>query len=1382
MLTTDQWVTQPLATGTFDGDDYTSSDTETVTAAQGPAISLDKSASPGSYSAAGEEITYTFTVENTGNVTLEDITITDALPGLSGISPASVPSLAPGATAVFTASYTITQSDVDNGSVGNTATATGTFDGDDYTSSDTETVTAAQGPAISLDKSASPGSYSAAGEEITYTFTVENTGNVTLEDITITDALPGLSGISPASVPSLAPGATAVFTASYTITQSDVDNGSVGNTATATGTFDGDDYTSSDTETVTAAQGPAISLDKSASPGSYSAAGEEITYTFTVENTGNVTLEDITITDALPGLSGISPASVPSLAPGATAVFTASYTITQSDVDNGSVGNTATATGTFDGDDYTSSDTETVTAAQGPAISLDKSASPGSYSAAGEEITYTFTVENTGNVTLEDITITDALPGLSGISPASVPSLAPGATAVFTASYTITQSDVDNGSVGNTATATGTFDGDDYTSSDTETVTAAQGPAISLDKSASPGSYSAAGEEITYTFTVENTGNVTLEDITITDALPGLSGISPASVPSLAPGATAVFTASYTITQSDVDNGSVGNTATATGTFDGDDYTSSDTETVTAAQGPAISLDKSASPGSYSAAGEEITYTFTVENTGNVTLEDITITDALPGLSGISPASVPSLAPGATAVFTASYTITQSDVDNGSVGNTATATGTFDGDDYTSSDTETVTAAQGPAISLDKSASPGSYSAAGEEITYTFTVENTGNVTLEDITITDALPGLSGISPASVPSLAPGATAVFTASYTITQSDVDNGSVGNTATATGTFDGDDYTSSDTETVTAAQGPAISLDKSASPGSYSAAGEEITYTFTVENTGNVTLEDITITDALPGLSGISPASVPSLAPGATAVFTASYTITQSDVDNGSVGNTATATGTFDGDDYTSSDTETVTAAQGPAISLDKSASPGSYSAAGEEITYTFTVENTGNVTLEDITITDALPGLSGISPASVPSLAPGATAVFTASYTITQSDVDNGSVGNTATATGTFDGDDYTSSDTETVTAAQGPAISLDKSASPGSYSAAGEEITYTFTVENTGNVTLEDITITDALPGLSGISPASVPSLAPGATAVFTASYTITQSDVDNGSVGNTATATGTFDGDDYTSSDTETVTAAQGPAISLDKSASPGSYSAAGEEITYTFTVENTGNVTLEDITITDALPGLSGISPASVPSLAPGATAVFTASYTITQSDVDNGSVGNTATATGTFDGDDYTSSDTETVTAAQGPAISLDKSASPGSYSAAGEEITYTFTVENTGNVTLEDITITDALPGLSGISPASVPSLAPGATAVFTASYTITQSMLTTDQWVTQPLPRVLLTGMTIRPAIRRRSPRLRVQRSALTNRPPLAATVQRAKRSLIPLSR
>ena len=70
-----------------------------------------------------------------------------------------------------------------------------------------------------------------------------------------------------------------------------------------------------------------------------------------------------------------------------------------------------------------------------------------------------------------------------------------------------------------------------------------------------------------------------------------------------------------------------------------------------------------------------------------------------------------------------------------------------------------------------------------------------------------------------------------------------------------------------------------------------------------------------------------------------------------------------------------------------------------------ITYSYKVTNTGNVTLNPVTVTDPLSGLSTIScPATL--LAAGATETCTATYTTTQADVTRGSITNTATATAT----------------------------------------------------------------------------------------------------------------------------------------------------------------------------------------------------------------------------------------------------------------------------------------------------------------------------------------------------------------------------------------
>nr|WP_304650995.1 SpaA isopeptide-forming pilin-related protein [Tessaracoccus sp. ZS01] len=1326
------------------GDEVTDTDDETVTAATEPAIMIVKTADVATYDAVGDVITYTFEVTNTGNVTLDDVTVTDPLPGLSALvcTPVQGSSLAPNATMECSATYAVTQADLDNGSVDNTATTTGAPPvGDEVTDSDDETVPATQSPAIELTKDADVASYDAVGDVITYSFVATNTGNVTLTDVVITDPLPGLSGLTcdPAQPTTLAPGASIECSATYTVTQADLDAGSVDNTATTVGTPpEGENVTDSDDETVPATQSPAIELTKDADVATYDAVGDVITYTFVATNTGNVTLTDVKISDPLPGLSDLTcvPAQPTTLAPGASISCTATYSVTQADLDNGSVDNTATTTGTPPvGDDVTDSDDETVPAAQLPDIDLVKTADVATYVAVGDVITYTFVATNTGNVTLTDVTITDPLPGLSALvcAPVQGSTLTPDATMTCTATYAATQADLDAGSVYNLATTEGTPPvGEPVTDTDDETVTAAVEPAILLVKTADVESYDAVGDVITYTFVATNTGNVTLTDVVITDPLPNLSALTcdPAQPTTLVPGASIECSVTYTVTQADLDAGSVDNTATTVGTPpEGENVTDSDDETVPATQSPAIELTKDADVATYDAVGDVITYTFVATNTGNVTLTDVVITDPLPNLSALTcdPAQPTTLVPGASIECSVTYTVTQADLDAGSVDNTATTVGTPpEGENVTDSDDETVPATQSPAIELTKDADVATYDAVGDVITYTFVATNTGNVTLTDVVITDPLPNLSALTcdPAQPTTLAPGASIECSATYTVTQADLDAGSVDNTATTVGTPpEGENVTDTDDETVPATQSPAIELTKDADVATYDAVGDVITYTFVATNTGNVTLTDVVITDPLPNLSALTcdPAQPTTLAPGASMECSATYTVTQADLDNGSVDNTATTEGTPPaGEPVTDTDDETVPATQSPAISIVKTADVATYDAVDDVIRYTFLVTNTGNVTLTDVQVTDPLEGLSALecTPAMGATLAPQETMECSATFSVTQADLDAGSVDNTATTTGTPPaGDDVTDTDDETVPATQTPAIQIVKSADLTSYDAAGDVVTYTLTVTNTGNVTLTNVTVSDEM--LAVDAAACAATLVPGASCELSFEYTVTQADVDAGSIYNLASTTGTPPGENppVTDDDDETVPGDQFPAIEIIKTADVESVDAVGDVVTYTLTVTNTGNVTLTDVVVSDEMLDIENALCAE--SLAPSEQCSMELEHTVTQADLDAGEIVNVATTTGTPPGDNPppTDEDDETVVVDQLPAISLDKSADKVQYVVVGEVITYNLLATNTGNVTLTDVVISDEMFDLTDVLCAE--SLAPGEQCLIELKHTVSQ---------------------------------------------------------------
>jgi uncharacterized repeat protein (TIGR01451 family) len=99
--------------------------------------------------------------------------------------------------------------------------------------------------------------------------------------------------------------------------------------------------------------------------------------------------------------------------------------------------------------------------------------------------------------------------------------------------------------------------------------------------------------------------------------------------------------------------------------------------------------------------------------------------------------------------------------------------------------------------------------------------------------------------------------------------------------------------------------------------------------------------------------------------------------------------------------------------------------------------------------------------------------------------VTQADINAGSIYNTASVTGYFNNTPYTDTDDNTVTVTQTPGITLTKTSTPTNVTTAGQVITYTLVAQNTGNVTLTGVVVTDPMLPTLSCGPVS---LAPGAS------------------------------------------------------------------------------------------------------------------------------------------------------------------------------------------------------------------------------------------------------------------------------------------------------
>ena len=1139
------------------------SDTVTTPVSSLPAISIAKSVEPARVENAkvGDEVEWSFTVTNTGNVTLNTIAIADEMLAARNITVTGLPdTLAPQGAVTVKARMPLTQQDINAGVVDNVAVATAVNPVDSQPVSsdpDDAQVVIDRVPGLALEKITDK-QQANIGDTINYTITITNTGNVTLAPVTVNDPLGGVSDRVVAE--SLAPGESASTTCSYgPVTEADAVAGSVVNTATAHGTPPTGVQAPPD-PTGTATTGiqshPAISIVKSADPTRIDPAksGDAVTWSFEITNTGDVTLGNIAVDDPyLTALGKTVSVSPTTLAPGAKATATVTTTASQAEVDAGIITNVATATGTEPVEQATITSepsTATVELVRHADLAVEKTVDKTTAS-IGDTLNYTITVTNTGAVTLAPVTINDPL--IRKVDVVAAESLAPGEIATVTGTYgPVTAADAKTGTVLNVVVAHGTPPAGVTPPADptgTATTSVVTHPALKLVKSVEPTGIenARAGDSVTWSFEITNTGDITLDGITVADPyLTGKGAGVTLDKTTLEPGEKAHATVVTTLSQDEVNAGRVLNEATASGydTTNGTEVTDADDAEVALGRNAALSLEKTVDKGT-AHIGESLTYTIKITNTGTVTLAPVTCTDAMFEMDAAKVAD--KLDPGETVTLTKTYDkVTEADAVAGSVTNEASAHGTppagvdqprDPADDATTSIVAT------PELSIEKTAQPAliENAKAGDEVTWNFVVENTGDITLSNITVTDDVLAARGLSIAlDKTTLAPAEKARGSVKMALTQADIDAGKVDNTATAAGDDPrGGKITSPpDTATVELPLSPALSIEKVVDKET-AEIGDELTYTITITNVGNVTLTNVVLDDAMLGIEGEVVADV--MAPGDVVEKTGAWTVVEDDAVAGIVENTASATGTPPNmPPITVEDKAQTEIISHPSISLTKSADRQNIDPAnvGDEITWTFEVENTGDVSVSEISIEDPMLEEAGVEIVVADNLVlePGEKATFTAKYSITQADIDAGVVENTAVAHAKpSTGQDIESELAEaSVKLAQDPVIALEKNANVSRIdnAVAGAEITFSMKVTNTGNATLENIVVHDELAGLVGLaidwkSKASTAEelsegeiLAPGESVVAYATYKITAADIAAGCVANTAWASASVGGE----------------------------------------------------------------------------------------------------------------------------------------------------------------------------------------------------------------------------------------------------------------------
>jgi large repetitive protein len=1355
-----------------------------------PALSILKQAGPtasGPWSpflatATGGNVHFRFTLENTGDVPLTNLSITDDTldvsacnAALSGITLEVPDALDENHLFTCVAGPVVATS----GSHTNVASADGQFGATPVSSPESDAVFATTG--LTLDKTATQTSFTNAGDSLDYSYLVTNSGFAPLEGpVTITDDKTAVSCPNVSTVGDLDnfldPGESVTCTATYVIAGADVTAGFVTNTATAT--VDGVS-SNSDSVTVVSTTSADLALTKTLTTAGPFNAGQPVSFTIAVTNNGPATATNVQVTDVPSNLTITSvagggcaalPCTIPSIAMGATVNITVTGTI----VASGAFGNTATADGDQPDPDTTdNTDQDGDTAGSSADVAVVKTLTTAGPYSAGQSVTFNIDVTNNGPSTATGVDVTDtptnltitSVSGACASFPCVIASINSGATSSITVTGTINAA----GAFENSATATpdqpdptpgnNTDEDGDATGSTTADV--------SVVKTLTSVGPFTAGDTVSFTLTVANDGPATATNVQVTDTpanltITGVSGSGCAALPCTIPALSSGTSTDIIVTATIDGPGAFLNTATVDATEPDPDPTDDEDEDGDTAEASAnLSLVKTLTTAGPHFAGDAVSFTIVITNFGPSDATSVQVTDtpsnlSITGVSGSGcvtfPCTIPSIPAGTDTSITVTGTITAP----GAFANTATATGA-EPDPDPSDNTDDDGSATGPTadISLVKDLITAGPFTLGDSIDYTITISNAGPSSATDINVTDVpsnltITGVSGSGcaafPCTIASLAAGDATVIHVTATITAGGIFN----NTATATAAEpDPDETDNTDEDGDIASPAAELSLTKTLTTAGPYNSGGSVSFDIVVSNAGPSTATNVQVTDTpsnfnITTVSGSGcaalPCTIPSLATGATATITVTGTIAAP----GEFGNTATVTGDQEDPDLTNNTDEdgSVTTASADVSVVKTLETPGPYT-VGDAITYLITVSNAGPSPATDVVVTDTpanlvIDSVSGAGctafPCTIPAIGVGGNAILTVSATITAA----GPFSNTATVDATEPDPDTTDDEDDDGDTATGSAdLAVQKILTTAAPFASGDAVQFTILVTNNGPSAATNVTVTDTPDNVTITSvagsgctafPCTIPTLAAGDSATIEVTGTINAA----GDFGNSTTVDADEPDPDLTdNTDEDGSTTGAAADVSVVKTLTTAGPYSPGQAVTFTVTVSNAGPSTATNVQVTDTpsnvtITSVSGSGcaafPCTIASLAAGANTVINVGATITAA----GPFSNSATVTADEpDPDETDNTDDDGDIAGPSADVSVIKTLTTAGPYLPGQSVSFTIQVSNAGPSPATNVQVTDTpsnltITSVSGAC-AAFPCTIPNINAGASANITVTATI-------------------------------------------------------------